>query len=48
MLFCGICVIVGALKAPSTGPRATKLDEAGHRYGERNGLQVMATLRSLA
>jgi hypothetical protein len=48
MLFCGICVIVGALKAPGTGPCDTKLDEDEHRYGERNGLQVMATLRSLA
>ena len=29
-------------------PRDTKLNEDGHRYGERNGVGVMATLRSLA
>ena len=29
-------------------PRDTKLDEDAHRYRERNGVQVMATLRSLA
>jgi hypothetical protein len=29
-------------------PRDTRLDEDGHLYGERNGVQVMATLRSLA
>ncbi len=28
-------------------PRDTALDEDAHRYGERNGVQVMATLRSL-
>ena len=29
-------------------PRDTQLNEDGHRYGERNGVGVMATLRSLA
>ena len=29
-------------------PRDTQLDEDAHRYVERNGVQVMATLRSLA
>jgi predicted transposase YbfD/YdcC len=29
-------------------PRDAKLNEDGHRYGERNGVGVMATLRSLA
>jgi predicted transposase YbfD/YdcC len=29
-------------------PRDTKLNEDAHRYRERNGVQVMATLRSLA
>ena len=29
-------------------PRDTTLNEDGHLYGERNGVQVMATLRSLA
>ncbi len=28
-------------------PRDTQLDEDAHRYVERNGVQVMATLRSL-
>ncbi len=28
--------------------RDTKLNEDGHRYGERNGVGVMAALRSLA
>jgi len=29
-------------------PRDNKLDEDAHRYGESNGVQVMATLRSFA
>ena len=55
-LCCVTCVTVGRTASRKPGgyenswhwPRDTQLKEDAHRYREPNGVQIMATLRSLA